>query len=97
MKNVIGVLSRDHLGLTQAQYDSNCDVYKDLDRVWEDGKIQSAHPNGGTWNRSNTLLIDDTMQKGETQPYNIVVVPSYQPKIEGKDPRVLQKLFDMVE
>lgn len=60
-------------------------MYKRLDRIWDDERLQYRHPDldqGGRWAQNNTLLIDDSFQKASAQPFNHVEVPEY---VEGDE------------
>lgn len=71
---------RDKLGLTKKQYDSKVQVYKRLERVWDDDAIQARHPyakDGARWDQTNTVLLDDSVVKATAQPFNVVEVPEF--------------------
>ena len=77
---LLGEWGRDTLDLTAQQYASRVQVYKRLDKVWNDPKIEASHPGSkqsGTWGQHNTLLIDDSAIKASAQPYNHIEVPEY--------------------
>lgn len=72
--------ARDKFGLTLADYDSRVQCYKRLTTVWDDPVIQAAHPNaavGGRWDQTNTVLVDDSVEKGRSEPHNILVLPEF--------------------
>lgn len=72
--------ARDKFGLTSEDYDSRVQCYKRLTTVWNDPAIQAAHPQaaeGGRWNQSNTVLVDDSVEKGRSEPHNILVLPEF--------------------
>lgn len=74
----VAIWARDTLGLTKTQYINKTQVYKKLGNVWANEAIQSTHPQyteGGRWDQSNTLLIDDSLMKAAAQPYNLINVP----------------------
>ena len=74
---------RNQLGLTKSQYENKVQVYKRLEWVWNDEEIASHHPGyhstggGAGWNQSNTVLLDDSLLKGASQPYNILCIPEF--------------------
>ena len=79
-KMVLGIWARNTLGLTPQQYRSRVQVYKRLDRIWDDPKIALKHPEshlGARWTQKNTLLIDDSIMKASAQPYNLVQIPEF--------------------
>ena len=77
---LLGVWARDTLGLSAAQYGEKVQVYKQLQKVWADQGVQAAHPDapaGGKWDQGNTVLIDDSKEKGRAEPWNLVEVPEF--------------------
>lgn len=77
VEKCIVVWSREELGLTQADYFQRVQCYKRLEKVWADPKIQASHPDGGMWDQSNTILVDDSFEKGRSEPFNILVLPEF--------------------
>ncbi|MCJ1256611.1 hypothetical protein MMC24_004435 [Lignoscripta atroalba] len=78
---------RDTLDLTKAQYDEKVQVYKRLDRIWDDVMLQSRHPHyhqNGRWSQANTILVDDSVLKAKKQPYNLIEIPEFV-KANGKE------------
>ena len=77
---LVAVWARDTLELSVADYKEKVQVYKRLDRIWDNQEIQSKHPQydtGGGWDQSNTLLIDDSSLKASAQPWNHLNIPEY--------------------
>lgn len=71
-------------------------VYKRLTRIWEDPAVKASHPdahNGGMWDQMNTVLIDDSMEKGRSEPHNILVLPEFA-GLDGEIPNVLPQVHD---
>ena len=56
---------------------------KDLSHIWK---------NGGGWDAKNTVLIDDTPEKGARQPRNVMVVPSFVGGDMKEEDRVFRSL-----
>ena len=55
-------------------------VYKCLDRIWDDQTVQESHPGfkkGERWGQHNTLLVDDSVLKASAQPFNHIEVPEF--------------------
>lgn len=72
--------ARDRLGLSQDDYNSRVQCYKRLATVWNDKQVQASHPaadRGGRWDQSNTVLVDDSREKGRSEPHNILAVPEF--------------------
>ncbi|KAL8643237.1 MAG: hypothetical protein Q9228_000131 [Teloschistes exilis] len=85
LKLLLGVWARDTLELNEGQYVSKVQVYKRLSRVWEDQRVQRAHPEfakGVRWGQKNTLLLDDSALKASAQPHNAVVLPEFTQEAE---------------
>ena len=79
--------ARDKLGLTQAQYDAKLQVYKRLAPVWNDAAIASKHPGarfGARWGQHDTVLLDDSVLKASSEPYNCLVVPEFAIKVSSR-------------
>ena len=77
---LLGEWGRDTLGLTPAQYCEHVQVYKRLSTVWADEGLQARHPGamaGKRWDQSNTVLIDDSVEKAMGEPLNMVQVPEF--------------------
>lgn len=72
---------------------SRVQVYKRLDRIWDNPDLSSTHPlahEGDKWSQANTLLIDDSAMKASAQPYNVVQIPEFvkggaEKRTAGKD------------
>ncbi|MCJ1381025.1 hypothetical protein MMC17_004134 [Xylographa soralifera] len=80
---LIAEWGRDTLELSAADYHQNIQVYKRLDRIWENERVQVHHPRydqGERWSQRNTVLIDDSMLKASAQPYNHIEVPEFELK-----------------
>lgn len=74
------VWARDQFGLSAKDYDTRVQCYKRLVRVWDDPRVVAAHPDaarGGRWDQSNTVLVDDSLEKGRTEPFNILALPEF--------------------
>lgn len=72
--------ARDNFGLSTADYDSRVQCYKRLTRVWENPKVMASHPaaaSGGRWDQTNTVLVDDSLEKARSEPHNILEIPEF--------------------
>ena len=99
---LLGEWARDTLGLTQEQSSQRVQVYKRLDRIWDDVALQYQHPGfdkGARWGQHNTLLIDDSVLKASAQPYNHVEVPEFGKESEkaGDGKNVLGQVVGYLE
>ena len=80
LAKLVAVWARDTLGLSPEDYAEKVQVYKRLDRIWDNQHIQAKHPQydtGGGWDQSNTLLIDDSTLKASAHPWNHVEIPEF--------------------
>ena len=79
-KQVVAIWGRDKFGLTREDYETRVQCYKRLTKLWEDKKVARSHPfwdAGGRWDQTNTVLIDDSIEKGRSEPFNLVEVPEF--------------------
>ncbi|KAL8743577.1 MAG: hypothetical protein Q9190_004092 [Brigantiaea leucoxantha] len=79
-QRLLGIWARDTLGLSSGQYTKKVQVYKRLDRIWDDHNLQTFRSQRGQvsrWDQSNTLLIDDSALKASAQPFNAVALPQF--------------------
>ncbi|CAL3965948.1 unnamed protein product [Diplocarpon coronariae] len=75
-KKVVDIWARDKFNLTVEDYNLRTMCYKRLTSLWNDPKIAASHPEfqlGERWN----LLIDDSPEKGRSEPYNLIAVPQF--------------------
>ncbi|KAK0392238.1 hypothetical protein NLU13_1735 [Sarocladium strictum] len=88
------VWARDRFGLDAQDYDARVQCYKRLTRVWADPSIQASCPaDMGKWDQSNTVLVDDSLEKGRSEPYNILPLPEFS-GIENETAEVLPQVHD---
>ncbi|KAL2676714.1 hypothetical protein Neosp_010478 [[Neocosmospora] mangrovei] len=90
------VWGRDTFGLCQADYDARVQVYKRLTSVWSDPRIMEAHPaaqTGGKWDQTNTILVDDSLEKARSEPFNILQIPEFS-GLSTEMPNVLPQVHD---
>ncbi|KAI9809586.1 MAG: hypothetical protein M1825_000018 [Sarcosagium campestre] len=79
-KRIVAQWSRDRLGLTKEQYCGKVQVYKNLDQIWQDAQILASHParaTGEVWSQKNTILLDDSIVKAASHPFNILEIPEF--------------------
>ncbi|KAI1262433.1 HAD-like domain-containing protein [Xylariaceae sp. FL1019] len=77
---VIAVWGRDRFGLTRSDYETRVQCYKRLTLLWDDPIVAASHPdaaNGGKWSQFNTVLVDDSVEKGRSEPFNMITIPEY--------------------
>jgi hypothetical protein len=93
-QRLIAVWGRDRLGLSEADTKKRVQVYKRLEKVWNDPQIQGRHPLAGEgkgWHQGNTILIDDSVEKSRSEPYNFLQVPEFSGH-KGEDPNILKEI-----
>ena len=74
------IWARDRFGLSKADYDARVQVYKRLSIVWNNKSVIASHPDaaaGVRWDQSNTVLVDDSREKGRSEPHNILTIPEF--------------------
>lgn len=104
-KRVVAEWARNTLDLSKDDYRQKVQVYKQLTKIWNNNFIQSAHPqyqNKGRWDQTNTVLIDDSIEKVSAHPHNHIEVPEFisqnRDKIRKKvDAVVLKQVLDYLE
>lgn len=75
------IWARDKLGLSPADYSARVQVYKRLTAIWNDPRVLASHPgaaHGQRWDQTNTVLVDDSVEKGRSEPYNILQLPEFE-------------------
>ncbi|MCJ1242545.1 hypothetical protein MMC14_010554 [Varicellaria rhodocarpa] len=101
-KQVLREWGRDTLDLTTTEYYEKIQVYKRLDKIWDDATLQSNHPdanNLGCWSQADTVLIDDSVVKAQKQPFNHIKVPEFtrSPKKASEDDVLCQVMTYLEE
>ncbi|KHN94636.1 phosphoprotein phosphatase [Metarhizium album ARSEF 1941] len=95
-RRCVVIWARDRLGLSPDDYDARVQVYKRLSTVWQSPQVRAAHPDAaraGRWDQSNTVLVDDSREKGRSEPYNILPVPEFS-GLQAELPDVLPQVHD---
>ncbi|KAF4338821.1 hypothetical protein FBEOM_7291 [Fusarium beomiforme] len=95
-ERVLVVWGRDSFGLSEGDYNTKVQVYKRLTTVWNNPRVMAAHPQahkGGLWNQSNTILVDDSLEKGRSEPFNTLTLPEFS-GLATEMPNVLPQVHD---
>ncbi|KAF5712904.1 hypothetical protein FMUND_8182 [Fusarium mundagurra] len=95
-ERVLVVWGRDSFGLSEGDYNAKVQVYKRLTTVWTNPRVRAAHPQahkGGLWNQSNTILVDDSLEKGRSEPFNTLTLPEFS-GLSTEMPDVLPQVHD---
>ncbi|KAI1754618.1 HAD-like domain-containing protein [Xylaria castorea] len=93
---VVAVWSRDHFGLSKDDFNQRVQCYKRLSALWNDPVVAASHPmaeSGEKWSQLNTVLVDDSIEKARSEPFNLVQIPDFQG--DAKEPGfVLPQVHD---
>ncbi|CZT13699.1 uncharacterized protein RAG0_17201 [Rhynchosporium agropyri] len=77
---VVDIWGRDKFGLSPVDYDARTQCYKRLTMLWDDPVVARSHPayeTGGRWDHRNTVLVDDSPEKGRSEPFNMISIPEF--------------------
>lgn len=97
-QELIAVWARDTLRLPDASYNSKVQVYKQLHWTWHDKRIQAATPDAKSgWDQSNTVLIDDSVEKAASEPHNLICLEEFQNSPEQRKSDVLGQVVKYLE
>ncbi|KAL6924379.1 hypothetical protein FSST1_001653 [Fusarium sambucinum] len=89
---------RDSFNLSKEDYMTKVQVYKRLTKIWTDPRVMAAHPRaseGGVWDQTNTILVDDSFEKGRSEPFNTLTLPEFS-GLAGEIPNVLPQVHDYI-
>ncbi|KAK4060048.1 uncharacterized protein Triagg1_10897 [Trichoderma aggressivum f. europaeum] len=90
------IWGRDKFGLSPADYSARVQCYKRLSSIWNDPGVAASHPaaaQGQRWDQTNTVLVDDSAEKGRSEPYNILQLPEFE-GLSNEPPNVLPQVHD---
>ncbi|PHH62177.1 hypothetical protein CDD81_7371 [Ophiocordyceps australis] len=78
-RKLVVVWGREQLGLCRDDYNSKVQCYKRLSFLWQHKDVQASYSEllPGRWDQSNTVLVDDSPEKGRSEPYNIMSIPEF--------------------
>lgn len=94
VKRCVIVWARDRFGLDASDYDARVQCYKRLTRVWGDPAVQASCPSEmRKWDQTNTVLVDDSLEKGRSEPFNILPLPEFS-GVENEAAEVLPQVHD---
>jgi len=104
--SLVAVWARDRFALSRADYARRVQCYKRLSLLWADDTVAASHPGhdaaaaaGGAaapvrWDQSNTVLVDDSVEKGRSEPHNLIQIPEFAGQDEKDD--VLPQVHDYI-
>ncbi|KAI0011159.1 hypothetical protein F4779DRAFT_574516 [Xylariaceae sp. FL0662B] len=96
LSRVVAIWGRDRFNLSRSDYTKRVDCYKRLTTLWADPAIAASHPdaeNGARWSQKDTVLVDDSVEKARSEPYNLVEIPEFKGN-PREDDRVLPQVHD---
>jgi hypothetical protein len=96
LRRCVVVWARDRFNLSREDYNLRVQCYKRLTRLWNDPHVRAAHPGaaqGSRWDQSNTVLIDDSLEKARSEPYNILQIPEFE-GLHNEPANVLPQVHD---
>ncbi|KAH6715198.1 HAD-like domain-containing protein [Leptodontidium sp. MPI-SDFR-AT-0119] len=79
-RKVVAIWSRKMFGLSPSDYAARTQCYKRLTKLWDDPEIAASHPGyqmGARWDHTNTVLVDDSPEKGRSEPFNMISIPEF--------------------
>ena len=96
------VWARDKLDLSPKDYYEKVQVFKRLNKIWDDMDFQMDHPEfsgGVTWSQANTVLVDDSVLKASAQPHNLVEIPEFTKEMLAQEESgpVLARVIEYLE
>ncbi|KAK0363244.1 hypothetical protein LTS16_019627 [Friedmanniomyces endolithicus] len=94
---LVGIWARDKMRLRAQQYAQKVQCYKQLFWVWRDDDIAASCVHADEWAQDNTVLIDDSVEKAATEPFNLIKMEAFEGTEEqvGKD--VLGQVVEYLE
>ena len=99
-EKLVAIWARDKLQLPQHAYNLKVQVYKQLSWVWHNGAILKRMSNLGVadhWLQENTVLIDDSIEKAVSEPYNLLQLEEFEGKKEQMESDVLGQVVRYLE
>ncbi|KAI1466421.1 HAD-like domain-containing protein [Daldinia caldariorum] len=81
LSRVVAVWGRERFGLSPDDYNTRVICYKRLSALWADPTVAASHPEfaeGKRWSQADTLLVDDSIEKARSEPYNIIEIPEFE-------------------
>lgn len=111
-QKLVAIWSRDHLRLG-VHFETKVQVYKQLTWLWEDARVQASFPTPDSvsfkvedgwkeppptkWDQSNTVLLDDSVDKAASEPHNLIRVDEFTKEHIGDGEDVLGRVLAYIE
>jgi hypothetical protein len=109
---LVKIWSREHLRLGK-HFEAKVQVYKQLTWLWEDPEVQASFPTPtdkpfsvedgwkeaqpAKWDQSNTVLLDDSVDKAASEPHNLVQVDEFTKETKFDSDDVLGRVVAYLE
>jgi hypothetical protein len=97
-KQLLAVWAREDCRIPNKWFGEKVQVYKQLEWLWQDEGIQNGHPHpAGRWGQKNTVLIDDSVEKAASEPYNLLQIEVFEGKRDQMQSDVLAQVEEYLE
>lgn len=111
ISQLVAIWSREDSRLGEL-IDEKVQVYKQLRWLWDDVVVQASagrtrdpdnpgmeqsDPGVDAWNQTNTVLIDESLEKADSEPYNLVQVEEFTGKAGDAQDDVLGAVLAYIE
>lgn len=97
--DLVAIWTRDRLRLPHSAVSQKTQVYKQLGWLWADEQIQRSRDEECPlpWSQKNTILIDDSPEKGASEPYNVVVIDSFHGDGHDDEHKTFDRLMTYID
>lgn len=96
-EKVVAIWGREKFQLANKDWGRRVMCYKRMNLLWKAEDIARRHPEwalGKTWSQADTVLIDDSPEKGRTEPYNIIPIPEFAGDMNSESSYILPQVHD---
>lgn len=95
---LVGCWGRDKLAIPARNFHENVYTYKQLSWIWKDESIMAKNPDPvDFWCSENTVLIDDSLYKASSEPFNAILVEDFKGEKEQMESDVLGQVVRYLE
>ncbi|KAK1812029.1 hypothetical protein LTR12_013589 [Friedmanniomyces endolithicus] len=94
---LVGIWARDKMRLSAQQYAQKVQCYKQLSWVWRNDDIAASCVHVDEWAQDNTVLIDDSVEKAATEPFNLIKMEAFEGTEEQVSKDVLGQVVEYLE
>lgn len=97
-QRLLAIWGRETLRLPAGAYKSKVQVYKQLSWIWTDKHIKALNSDSSeAWDQSNTVLIDDSVEKAASEPHNLICLEAFEDRPDQKSSDVLGQVVKYLE